>query len=543
MSQSPSRGFSPARVWTWLRERTDLERAVLLASALSVAVPLAIVKKVPFVDYPEHIAQIATFAHFFDWRFHPYYKLALGQSEYFGFYVPAALFSKVLGVEIGTRVFTILALASLPISLAVFLSVHGRDRLSAAANACVAFTLCTFWGFMNFEVGVSVAILALAAQAAMIQRLTVRRAAWFAGAAVAVFYCHTYVYVWFVAACAVQLLAMAPRLPWRTSLKAAGASVVAGVPSGLAALYWLHASRFLERGEIGDRIGTVSAVHYNPLRFASLDVSLDQWLSNSFGVYSDGSGRTIAVAFLWLIGALLVLRIGLWVAHSRRLKDIVIGAPEALCVFAGLLYLVGPRWFMNVDIINDRYIIIAFALMPVFGPARWFDGRWTNYVRMGVSACLVAFCAYVASVHVSHFREVDEEMGDLDEALEHTAPGKKLLGLIYDTGSSQIPLPVFLHAHQYYQAHVGGMAAWSCVELAHSPILYRDGAAPPPFPARFEWTPYVFAWQPWGPYFDYFLVRTTRGRAVPFGFTAATNGKVREIYDGSRFKLYERTAQ
>lgn len=540
MSRSPLGGFSPARAWTWLRQRTDLERAVLLASAASVAAPLVIVDKVPFVDYPEHIAQIATFAHFFDWRFHPYYKLALGQSEYFGFYMPSALLAMLFGTEVGTRLFTILSLASLPISLALFLSVHGRDRLSAAANACVAFTLCTFWGFMNFEVGVTVAILALTAQAALIQRPTLRRAALFAAAAVGVFYCHTYVYVWFVAACAVQLLAMAPRLPWRTSLKAAWMSLAGGVPSGLAALYWLHASRFLERGEIGDRMGTVSNVHYNPLRFATLSVSLDQWLSNSFGVYSDGSGRTIAVAFLWLIGALLAIRVALWLVHSRRLRDIAIGAPEALCVFSGLLYLVGPRWFMNVDIINDRYIIIAFALAPVFGPVRWFDGRWTRYVRTGVAACLVAFCGYVASVHISHFRDVDKEMGDLDEALAHTAPGKRLLGLIYDTASAQIPLPVFLHAHQYYQAHVGGMAAWSCVELAHSPILYRDGAAPPPFPARFEWTPYVFAWQPWGPYFDYFLVRTPRGRAVPSPFMAATNGKVRELYDGARWKLYER---
>jgi peptidylprolyl isomerase len=154
----------------------------------------------------------------------------------------------------------------------------------------------------------------------------------------------------------------------------------------------------------------------------------------------------------------------------------------------------------------------------------------------------VGLLTYHGVVHVGHFRRLDAEMGDLDGALARTLPGKRLLGLIFDPFSTLVPLGLYAHGHQYYQARIGGMAAWGFVELAHSPVDFRPGAAPPRFPWGWEWNPDRFEWNRWGPSFDYILVRTGPGLDPPWPFRSRIAGRVSSLYNGSRWKLYERLA-
>jgi hypothetical protein len=161
-------------------------------------------------------------------------------------------------------------------------------------------------------------------------------------------------------------------------------------------------------------------------------------------------------------------------------------------------------------------------------------------VQRVVGVCLAALLFWHMAIHLDHFRRADAEMGDLSEALHETAPGRRVLGLIFEPRSELVPLALYLHAHQYYQSRVGGMAAWGFVELAHSPVSYRLGSAPAPFPPRFEWEPEQFDWERWGESFDYFLVRTARGRKAPWALRSELSGRTTERYDGSRWKLYER---
>jgi FKBP-type peptidyl-prolyl cis-trans isomerase len=77
------------------------------------------------------------------------------------------------------------------------------------------------------------------------------------------------------------------------------------------------------------------------------------------------------------------------------------------------------------------------------------------------------------------------------------------------------------------------------VELSHSPLAFRDGAAPPPFPWGFEWNPQFYDWNTWGSSFDYVLVRTKPGVAEPWPLRSALAGRTKAAYVGSRWKLYE----
>jgi peptidylprolyl isomerase len=513
---------------------------VLGCAALSVAVPLCLARYVPFVDYPDHLAQIATIANINDPRFAPYYELALGKSQYFSFYLPAALLAKMFGTEIGTRIALIAALAGLPLAVAVFLRAHGRSALPAAAAAFIGINMQAYWGFINFVEGVTLGILAVAAHAHLVNKPSTRRAVLFGLAAVVTFYAHAYAYVWLVAACFFQTLAMLPTVGMRQTLASAWRAVVAGVPSVLALFIWLHNSQVLEHGEAGGRIEGDAAVVASRPTFTPPMEMVERWIDHSFGVYVDGAGTKVATACLLAIGVLFLLRIALsrpWRKESDPAWGM--GAPEAVLALSVGAYLFAPESYKLVGGINPRFIVTTFALLPVLAPI-----ALSPRLRLAVGAGLVGLLAYCSTVHIEHFRRLDAEMGDLDQALAQTAPGKRLLGLNFDPRSAELLfLPAFLHAHQYYQSRIGGMSAWGFVELPHSPIVYRPGAAPAPFPPRFEWEPEQFDWSRWGDSFDYFLVRTQQGRNTPWSFRYdATIGRVHALFEGSRWKLYERVA-
>ena len=103
--------------------------------------------------------------------------------------------------------------------------------------------------------------------------------------------------------------------------------------------------------------------------------------------------------------------------------------------------------------------------------------------------------------------------------------------------------PIYLHAHQYYQARVGGLACFSFVEFPKSPVQYRPGAEPPPFPPRFEWEPMRYDHHVWGDAFDYWLVRHEAHRQPPRVFRAASPTNAAEpvrVIETDRWTLYAR---
>jgi hypothetical protein len=537
-AEPPARPSPARKLADLLSEEKVVSWIVLACAALSVAVPLCIVKNVPFVDYPDHLAQIATIANIGDPRFSPYYELALGKSQYFSFYLPAALLAKVLGAEVGTRIALVAALAGLPLATAAYLRAHGRSMIPAAAAAFIAINMQAFWGFINFVLGITIGLLGLAAHARLVHKPGLTRSALFGLAALVCFYAHPYAYVWLVLGCLLQTFFMLPAVGLRQALASSWRAVAAGVPSVVALLVWLHNSQVLEHGEAGGRIDAAAPVLDSHATFTPPMEMVTRWLDHSFGVYADGAGGTVAKVFLGASIALLALRIALW-GFSMREAPAARGdfAPEALLVLSLAAYLFGPDSYKLVGGINPRFIVPTFALLCVLGPI-----ALPTRLRLPVAAGLVPLLVYCSAVHVDHFHKLDAEMGDLDLALARTVPGKRLLGLIFDARSNELLfLPAYLHAHQYYQSRVGGMSAWGFVELPHSPIAYRPGAAPAPFPPRFEWEPEQFDWSRWGESFDYFLVRTPQGRTTPWSFRYhATTGRVLTRFEGSRWKLYER---
>jgi hypothetical protein len=543
-----------ARAWAWLRAdglRRPTEWLVLLACSALVAWPILGAAWLPFVDYPEHLGTIAALHGASDARFSPYFVVDYPRTQYLLFYFVGDLLAYPFGIEGAGRATVVLSVAGLPWAVALWLREHGRPMVLGALASGVALHVFVFWGFLNYAMGMALGLLALAALARLLRRPDAVSATVLALAALATFYAHAQLFAWFGLMAIVQTAAALPAAGWARLRRAVGWGLVAAIPSVVGVLVWLRNSGVIERGVAGTRNGSAAALANAPPSFAPVRQTVEQWLSHSFGSYTDGAGTHLAVAF-FAVALLFVTmrgagRRGPWIARTNEpapttwrsraplAAPLPSLGPELVALGTFALYLFAPHSYRNIEPINLRFFPLALALVPALGP-RTAIGLGSRGLA---SAACIALALFGASVHREHFRQTDVEMGDLAPALAAIPPGGRVMGLIFDRESRIVPLPTYLHSHQYYQAHVGGLACFGFVEFPISPIQYRPGAEPPPFPPRFEWTPESYDHATYGASFDHWLVRHREGGRP--ARTIFRNGTAPEpIYEGSRWTVYRR---
>lgn len=527
--------MQPSRTIATLR-RLPLGTAFVLAAAcLAVAWPLMNARVLPFVDYPEHLGTVATLHGQHDLRWSQFFTVELGRTQYLLFYLLSHGFAYIFGVDGGTRLVTILGLASLPLAMAAFLRAHGRPAILGALAAPVAMNAFAFWGFLNFCAAIPLTLLALAAQARLLQRPSWRPALAYGLLTVATFYMHAQMYAWLALASLVQVLAMLPAIGWRQAWAATWRSGLAAVPSVVAVLVWVRRSAVLDRGMDAGRAGVATNVAQGKVEFQAVADALHEWQAHAFDVYRGHGDDHVAVLFFALVLLLVVLRGGLPGRDPE--SDTVIEprtyAPEALLVLAAACYLFAPHSYKLIAPINHRFLPVALALLPVLGPMRLRRGAVTVALGLG----LIGLSLKTAQVHGTQLQALGEEFGELDEALTHTQPGKRLIGLIFDRDSAITNMPTWLHSHQYYQAWVGGSASFGFAEFTISPVRYVPGTEPPAFPPRFEWTPERVEWAKYKDYFDYWLVRRAPGDQ-PSGMEQARRvAEMRQVEPDTRVDL------
>ena len=514
---------------------------VLAVASGSIALPLLLAAYLPFVDYPQHLATVAAIHRAGDPAFSGYFIVEYGRSPYLLFYLASHLFAFLLDVENGTRLATVLGVAGLPLALAAYLRAHGRPALLGALAAGVALNTWVFWGFVSYALGITVALAALAALANAFRFPTFGSFALFGALALAAFYAHPQTYAWLAAASLVEVVALAPAFGFRRTLLSAGKALLAAIPSVAAVGLWLARSDFLVSGEASGRNELARLVAGESARFAPVGETLARWLPHSFGVYRDGSGERLAALFLGVAFLLLLLRLAETraAAEPSRFGNLPsqpppTAAPELVLALSVAAYFFAPVAYKLVEPISHRFLPVALALLAVLGPTDLRRRRLAGWVA---GAALLFLSVETGQLHVRQFERTDSEMGELDEALARTQPGRRLVGLISDRESAVVRLPAYLHAHAYYAAHVGGFAAYSFAELPKSPVRYRRGFAPPALPPRFEWTPEAFDAAREGRFFDYVLVRARPGAPAP-PFPAGEAGVFRLVFDGPRWRLY-----
>jgi hypothetical protein len=506
-----------------------LTAVTLGVATIAIAFPLLTCAYLPFVDYPQHLGTIAAIHGQGRHDVAQYFVVDYWRSQYLVLYVLGDWLAYPFGVEGAGRATAILSIATLPLALALYLREHGRPAILGAVAAGIALHVYVFWGFLNYSAGMVTGLVALAAMTRLHRAPDAKNALLLAVAALLCFYSHAQLFLWFGLACVVQTLVLAPHAGWRASARVAGIGALAALPSVLAVWGWLHYSNVVEQGEAGTRSGLAAQVTDAPPSFSPIDELLRDWLSHSFSSFVDHAGERLALEMLTLVLVLVALRGGAsvpppsiasesarpswrqWLSYRAPLASpFVSRAPEAVLALSFALYLFAPYSYRYIEPINHRFLPLAIALLPTLGPL-----VMTARARWIVAILSCALSVDVAATHVTHFAQTDEEMGDLSAVLAETRPGHRLLGLMYDRQSAIVGSPIYLHAHQYYQARVGGLACFNFVEFPKSPVQYRAGAEPPPFPPRFEWMPESYDHHVYGDAFDYWLVRHAAHHPMP----------------------------
>ncbi len=475
-----------------------------------LAWPILAPKWLPFVDHPQHLGTIAALCGRDTPAFAPWFDASLAPEQYMLFYWIAVAASWFGDVETGGRVAVIAAIALQPIAVALWLRENGRPPLLAALAGGAALHAWVMWGFHSFHTGVTASLFALAALSRLWRRPDLVTAAVLAIASLVAFYGHALTFAWFGLAAVLHAIELGRRMPGAVARRALALSALAALPSLAATAAWIGEPTFLDRRSI-DRGGA------NEFSFLPGLDTLRHWMSHSFDAWADGSGRWTAIAFLAVATGLVLLRVvgpaPQRIGESAALPPLSARAPLAapLPSFAPeltlaatfLAYLFAPLTYGIVAPINWRYLPVALLLVPALGP-RTSLRRATQIV---VAASCIGVTALAAANWRAGFAFTDAEMGELDEALAHTEPGHKLVGLCYAPISGTTGLPTFMHAHQYYQARIGGLAYFTFAEFPMAPVRLRPGALSHRPPPGFEWNPGLYDHSKFGDDFDYWLVR------------------------------------
>lgn len=585
------------RTW-WSRREGVAFEAAFATVTLTLATPLLASRHVPLQDLPQHMAATAVLRRLlFSGELDALYTLSLSRTQYLDVYALALPLSAVVGVEAALKLVAAGVVVAIPYALRAVLRRTGRDPRLAALAWPLLWNPQMLLGFLNFLLGVPLALAALALFAQREARRTRRAQALLAALALATFYAHLIPYGMLGLGALLLLDVDALRAEGRPLAQRARAFVTDALrdlgfllPSLVATAVWMLRT---PANDASVRAGGVGVnAHPEWPAFAALPRELS-------GVLLDLPGeRDERALLLWGAAVLAALAAGVGAsstASPRRASRVPLVAAAA----AAAVYLLRHRafaWVWGLDTppeatwgeigVHAACVAALGALAAGAAPAReepawspaparlaWlpllcgalyaiapasYGWIWPIHTRFAVAAALIvpltvgaragglAVRAVVLLSAVAALGLTDDlgrrfarweqnELGDLDEALAHARPRARLLALLRPQQSAEVPNVPTLHAAAYYQVRGGDVATFSFADFPQSPFRFRDdGPRPPRLRPRWEWEADLDAADPEHRYYDYVLCR--RGHEQP----ARDPDRYERVFDGRDWVLFRR---
>ncbi len=466
--------------------------ALLLALLLAPSVWLTYL---PMTDLPQHLAVASMLWNHADPRFGfaAYYEPAWGRSLYLLPYLGALAFAPFASLEAGMRVVIVLSLALLPLGTWALLRALRKPEWLALLSLPLVYNRAFFWGFVNFQLALGLALLALA----ILVRPPRGSASELALAALCALIVLThpygllilvgYLFVWMLLGDRRALLRHAFAL----------------IPLGLGLLAWgLQA---------GHSAGAPS------FAFEPLLARLDDFEESVLGGYRDASEAWLLIGYLVAWAALAARAVPISRERWRALDY-----PErVLWVFAGanlLLFAIVPANTSLVGEVHMRHAVIAMAMLPALA-VRDAGREHTRSARLGL-VLLALITIAVAWLHLDRF---DREARGFAAVIERIPYGSRIVALTWDANGAVMRTQPYWHFSAYAQARRGGLIAESFPRMFWNlPVRVREDARIPASPSVLFAKPQLFDYASFGFFYDTVLVRTgeTRGRDhfVPFPY-------------------------
>lgn len=173
-----------------LAPRALFELAFALVT-LATVLPLFSARHLPLQDLPQHMAAMRVLRALpFDHGLSTYFVQTLSRTQYLLVYALGVVFSLPLGIIDAARLVAVITVASLPYAVRFVLRRTGGDERLAALCWPIAWNPQMMLGFLNFLLGVPVALFAIGLFADRRARRTPRRQVVLALLSLAAFYSH-----------------------------------------------------------------------------------------------------------------------------------------------------------------------------------------------------------------------------------------------------------------------------------------------------------------------------------------------------------------
>ena len=493
---------------------------VFWVTAVAIALPLFATRYVPLTDVPEHVAVIATLARLMPGGGGAPYELALGNSQYLLYHAVGALIARVVGdAVLANKLLFALVAVMWPVSARSLLRALRRDERLAIFAAMVFWNRATIVGLEPYVASVPLVLFGLAVVVRQINEPTWRRGVALGLLAIAVFYTHASSYVLFGFAATALVLALALALRQQMKIRRVLVTLVALVPSAIAAIVWWRA------GSLSDAAAQPGGVDRMPL-VESLG-AMPIW---TFDVWRSHVDELCAGAWWIAYGAVVIAG---W-RKSERPTDplrIVVWVPFAC---AAAVYLTTPFRIGGAAMLNVRLapVLTLFALL---GLVMRRDRLAT--VPLAIAACAALVTAGNAAFEIRRVER--EKLGDLDGLLAAMRPDTRLAMLNFERSSPRTHFWPYVFAGSYHRARGGAIASYSFVELPHWPVHYARGKAPPEHGPFWAFRPCAYRYREDGAFYDYVLVQ---GDVDVFGERQRGSGPpFLAIAHAGAFTLYEKT--
>jgi hypothetical protein len=490
--------------------------ALLWLSAIGAALPLLGVAHLPFTDLPEHVGAIATLARLLPGGGGAPYELSLAHGPFVVYHALGAILARAIGdAALANRILLAGFAVLWPISLRTLLRALGRDERLAIFGSMLVWNRALAIGFLPFFASVPIAIFALAAIVRQLEAPSIRRGAVAGGLALVLFGTHASTFLAFgvVAGCWTFAIGEG-RLSRR--LRIAGPALA---PAIALALAWWSTSPLRAASGPLDGVAPISL----PARAWIAPI----WTSDVWRSHVD---ELCAIAWWLAFAAILApgLRRPPDRARARQTAIALVPCAVVVVAYLALPFHVGPAGYLSLRLAPLIALFAVAGLRPERGPA----GSLPIGVAAAASLVMAGDAAY-------EMRRVEtEELGEgFDAMIGAMRPHTRVVTLDYQTRSPRTHFWPWVFAGAYHRARGGDVASSSFTELAHWPLRYRAGAAPPPHPPFWSHDPCSYRYRADGAYHDYVLVH---GPGDPF--SGVVPGPVfAEIARSGPFVLYAKS--
>lgn len=472
-----------------------------VATVLAVA-PLWAAQALPLVDLPQHLHLISVLHRLTDpsTLYPEFFTTRAELTPYLGYYYAVSGLNWLFPLELANRVFLSAYVAGLPLAAAFLLHSMKRPVWPALLTVPFAYGDSFAWGFINYCAAIPLALLTMGFFIRTLEDEAQRRrwAICTGATLVAVLLFHVQVFAFLgLALPALMSLSVAPG-PWVRSRVPALLSVL---PATALFIGWvglrLGAPSEIAPGEPWKAWGPL--LSQQNLAFKTFAQNQAEFFSVLGNMLPNGNDQLAVKASAGVAVLAALLGVLSRSADALRPRSAAAFRLLTLAAIALGLYFALPfdiRGYMYY--LNTRYAHLAAALCVLCVPV--LKERWARF-GLFAGAAVALLTAVPLAIG---FRTFDAEASALSTLVEASAPKPKVMGLIFNTQSSAMTHPVFLHASTVLAREKGGLTNFSFALTPHSPLKYRS-QPPPTFPS--EWRPDQMNYETQGRFYDHFLVR------------------------------------